>query len=70
MNAVGELGIETRLMTRAVGLHRFEKDKLTLRLADEKTKSEYVIQSRAVVLATGGFGANLALRMRYNPNGL
>lgn len=55
-------------MTRAVGLHRFEKDKLTLRLADEKTKSEYVIQSRAVVLATGGFGANLALRMRYNPN--
>lgn len=63
-----ELGIETRLMTRAVGLHRFEKDKLTLRLADEKTKSEYVIQSRAVVLATGGFGANLALRMRYNQN--
>ena len=63
-----ELGIETRLMTRAVGLHRFEEDKLTLRLADEKTKSEYILQSRSVVLATGGFGANLPLRMRYNAN--
>lgn len=63
-----ELGIETRLMTRAVGLHRFEEDKLTLRLVDEKTKSEYILQSRSVVLATGGFGANLPLRMRYNAN--
>ena len=63
-----ELGIETRLMTRAVGLHRFEEGRLTLRLADEKTKSEYILQSRSVVLATGGFGANLPLRMRYNAN--
>ena len=62
-----ELGIETRLLTKALGLHRFEKNLLALRLLDSRTNSEYMVQSRSIVLATGGFGANLALRMRYRP---
>lgn len=62
-----ELGVETRLLTRALGLHRFESGRLTVRMENLKTKSEYVVQAKSVVLATGGFGANLALRMRYRP---
>ena len=62
-----ELGIETRLLTKAEGLHRFEENLLALRLLDKRTNSEYMVQAPSIVLATGGFGANLALRMRYRP---
>ena len=62
-----ELGIETWLLTKAEGLHRFEENLLALRLLDKRTNSEYMVQAPSIVLATGGFGANLALRMRYRP---
>ena len=64
-----ELGIETRLMTRAVGLHRFEKDKLTLRLADEKTQvGNTLFKVAQWCWPLAGSEQISPLRMRYNPN--
>lgn len=60
-----QLGIETRLLTRAVGLKEAARGGFELTLSDEREKSEYRVFARGVVLATGGFGANLALRLRY-----
>lgn len=62
-----ENGVQTRLLTRAVGLSRTEQGDFDLELQDERNDSRYHIRARSVVLATGGFGANLALRLRYNP---
>ena len=62
-----ELGISTRLLTCAAGLGQRADGGYELEVSDERSKRKYTIYARSVVIASGGFGANLPLRMRYRP---
>ncbi len=60
------LGIELRLRARVVSLRPGEKG-WTLGWQKEGEELERIVEARSVVLATGGFTANVAHRMRINP---
>ncbi len=60
------LGVHTRLMTRVMGLEHIPEG-LALLAMGERNRAESIVRARRVILATGGFAANLALRMRYRP---
>ncbi len=60
-----EQSIDLRLENRALSLEQSGKD-LMVRV-ENKTGREYRIRTKAVVIATGGFGGNLPLVTRVNP---
>ena len=62
---VNELGIDVRLYTKAVELLH-EGNQVTGVKVEYKDGQSYEIRSKAVVLATGGFGANPGLVETYN----
>ena len=60
------LGIELRLRARVASLRPGENG-WTLGWRKEGEDVERIVEARSVVLATGGFTANVARRMRINP---
>lgn len=60
------LGIELRLRARVASL-RLGENGWTLGWRKEGEDVERIVEARSVVLATGGFTANVARRMRINP---
>lgn len=64
---VDELGIDVRLYTKAVEISH-EGNKVTGIRVETKDGQNYAINAKAVILASGGFGANPELVEKYNPN--
>lgn len=64
-----EYGVRTRLLSKLEALSRPEPGQkgLLLEVLDERTGERSELRAASVVLATGGFSANLALRMRFRP---
>ncbi len=61
------LGIEPMLNTKAVELIKDENGVVTGVIAQGKTGNTITINAKAVILATGGFGANEELYTKYRP---
>lgn len=59
-------GITSRLLTRAVSLAKLPQGAFELVIVDERSDRRQKLRTKSLVLATGGFGANMGLRMRYN----
>lgn len=62
-----EVGVEIRVETKAVEL-LIEDGKVTGVKVEDGKGNKYEIKAKAVVIATGGFGANLDLVAKYDPN--
>ncbi len=63
---VEDLGIEVRLNTKAVDILS-EDNKATGVKVENKDGNAYNINAKAVILASGGFGANAELITKYKP---
>lgn len=63
---VKELGIDVRLNTKAVEILS-EGNKVTGIKVDTKNGDSYNINAKAVILASGGFGANPEMIVKYKP---
>jgi fumarate reductase flavoprotein subunit len=61
-----EVGVDIRLQTKAVELIS-EDGKVTGIKVEDAKGNEYAIKAKAVVIATGGFGANPELIVKFNP---
>ena len=59
------LGVSTLFRTRAVAI--LTKDGRVSGVRAETPNGQMVFQTRSVILATGGFGANQAMRRRWDP---
>lgn len=64
---VKELGIDVRLNTKAVEILT-DGDKVTGIKVENKDGNTYNINAKAVILASGGFGANPELVEKYKPS--
>ena len=60
------LGVESRLLSRVTSI-RGEAGDFLLEVQDLRRMAGEALRARRVVLATGGFTANLALRMYFHP---
>ncbi len=65
-NQVKELGIEVRLNTKAVEITS-EGNTVTGIKVENEDGNSYNINAKAVILATGGFGANPEMVEKFNP---
>ena len=65
-NKALEVGVEIRLETKAVELIADGNKVTGIKVQDAKG-NEYEINAKAVVIATGGFGANQELVVKYKP---
>ncbi len=63
---VEDLGVEVRLNTKAVDILS-EDNKATGVKVENKDGNTYNINAKAVIIATGGFGANAELVTKYKP---
>jgi len=66
-NQVKELGIDVRLNTKAIEILA-EGNKVTGIKVENKDGNTYNINAKAVILASGGFGANPELVEKYKPS--
>jgi len=62
---VVELGIPVKLDTKAETL--IVKDGAVVGVVADRKGQKITFNAKSVVLATGGFGSNLEMRMKYNP---
>ncbi len=60
-----EVGVEIRLETKAIEVLHNENKVTGIKVQDGKG-NEYVINAKAVVIATGGFGANQDMVVKYD----
>ncbi|MCM1989961.1 flavocytochrome c [Oceanirhabdus seepicola] len=60
-----EIGVEIRLETKAIEILHNENKVTGIKVQDAKG-NEYVINAKAVVVATGGFGANQDMVVKYD----
>lgn len=60
-----ELGITVNVGAKVTDLI-LDGDKV-VGIKAESDKKEFVVNSKAVILATGGFGSNVEMRVKYNP---
>ncbi len=65
-NQVEKLNIDVRLSTKAVEIIS-EGNKVTAIKVENKNGDAYTINAKAVILASGGFGANSDLVTKYKP---
>jgi fumarate reductase flavoprotein subunit len=61
-----EVGVDIRLQTKAVELISADSKVTGIKVEDAKG-NKYAINAKAVIIATGGFGANPELIVKYNP---
>ncbi|HBF77752.1 MAG TPA: flavocytochrome c, partial [Clostridiaceae bacterium] len=59
--------IEVRLNNKATEILKDKDGKVTGVKAVDKEGKEYTLDAKAVVLATGGFGANKEMVVKYQP---
>lgn len=64
---LAELGIEAMLETEATELIQNEEGRIIGVKAATADGQEFIINADAVILATGGFGANMTMVEEYNP---
>jgi fumarate reductase flavoprotein subunit len=65
LRAVTKQGIDLRTENKALSITQ-KKNSLMV-LVQNPTGREYRIRARSVIIATGGFGGNLEMVVRYNP---
>ncbi|MDO4499884.1 MAG: flavocytochrome c [Erysipelotrichaceae bacterium] len=63
---LNEMNIELLLETKATSL--IEKDGAVVGVKAESDKVNYTINAKAVIIATGGFGANFEMMASYDPS--
>ena len=65
---LNEMGVPVFVDTRAEKIEVDTDGKITGVKAVDKDGKEFTITTKAVILATGGFGANQEMVVKYNPN--
>ena len=61
------LGVQVRVMRRVTALRLLPGSWYAVDVTNTSDRSFTTVTASRVILATGGFGANLALRMKYRP---
>ncbi len=66
--AADELGVDTRTWTEAIEILSEEGRVTGIRVRNLREEREYDIEAQAVILTAGGFGANQAMLVEYDPD--